>query len=267
MIELRLKRAPAVPLEAEVLSPDILASLSHSEILSLTIFHGRRRCRLGDFFDLQGEKSEHLRIQGQLKKVRRIGQGMSHGSIHIDGDVGMHLGAGMKGGAIHVSGNAGDWVGAEMRNGAIHIQGNAGDRVGASYRGSSTGMKNGLISVGGSAGLEVGLKMRRGTIVVQGRAGEFAGLQMKGGTIVLARGAGDRVGAWIRRGTIISFSPLNLLATFDSCGDFSTAFLGVFERYLLGQNIQLPAPFSESKVTRHVGDKTVAGQGEILVCE
>ncbi len=145
-----------------------MAELSNAEIRSLTVYHGKRQLPLGEFFDVEGERSEDLVIHGALHKVRWIGRAMSKGSITVHGTVGMHLGAYMTGGRIEVHGNASDWIGAEMKNGFIHIHGNAGGQVGAAYRGSLAGMKDGTIIVDGSAGLEVGMRMRRGIIVIGG---------------------------------------------------------------------------------------------------
>src|SRR5688572_4663362 len=55
-----LKRPPTVPLEAEVLSPDIVGELSNSEIRELTVYHGKRQLPLGEFFDVEGERSTDL---------------------------------------------------------------------------------------------------------------------------------------------------------------------------------------------------------------
>src|SRR5690348_4086181 len=119
-VTLRLKQTPTVPLEAEVLSPDVLSGLSNDEIRSLTIYHGKRQLPIGEFFDVEGERSEDVVIHGAMQKVRWIGRGMSKGSITVHGTVGMHLGAYMTGGRIEVHGNASDWIGAEMKNGLIH---------------------------------------------------------------------------------------------------------------------------------------------------
>src|SRR5215510_6970435 len=109
-ITLRLKRQPTVPLEAEVISPDKLAALSNEEIRALTVYHGKRQLPLGEFFDVDGERSEDLVMHGSLEKVRWIGRAMSKGSVVVHGNVGMHLGAYMSGGHIDVHGNATDWI-------------------------------------------------------------------------------------------------------------------------------------------------------------
>ncbi len=177
MITLTLKDQPNVPLEAEVLSPDAMAALAHDAIRALPVYLGKRLCRVDDFFTVEGEASDELRIRGDARKVKWIGRGMTRGRITIVGNAGMHLGAYMKGGAIEVSGNASDWMGGEMSGGLIRIRGNAGGQVGAAYRGSRIGMKGGTILIEGTAGLEVGMRMKRGTIVVGGMVRDFAGLR------------------------------------------------------------------------------------------
>ena len=266
MIKFTLKREPTVPLEAEVLTPDVLADLKHAEICALPVYHGKRRLPLDEFFDIEGDGSEDLEIVGDLHRARWIGRAMTRGSVVVDGNVGMHLGAYMRGGRISIQGNAGDWVGAEMKNGMIQVSGNAGGQIGAGYRGSLTGMRNGLIHVGGTVGLEVGLRMRRGTIVVGGIARDFAGLQMKGGTIVLMSGAEIRTGAWMNRGTIVSLKPLQLMPTFRRSGAYMPNFLNVYAKDLKAKlGIDLPLEAEQGLFERYVGDCSVPGKGEIFV--
>src|SRR5262245_49523401 len=163
---LTLKERPHVPLEAEVLTPDVIAPLKHDELRALPVFLGKRQYRLEDFFTIEGDGSEEMEIHGDAGRVKWIGRGMTRGRIRIVGNAGLHLGAYMKGGTIEVSGNASDWVGAEMTGGLIRIRGNSGGQVGAAYRGSLSGMKNGTIVIDGSAGIEVGMRMRRGIIAI-----------------------------------------------------------------------------------------------------
>jgi formylmethanofuran dehydrogenase subunit C len=259
-----LKRQPVVPLEAEVLSPDVVAGLSNAEIRALVVYHGKRQLPLGEFFEVYGERSDELVLHGAMHKVRWIGRQMSRGSITVHGNVGMHLGAYMKGGKIEVHGNASDWVGGEMQDGFIHVHGNAGGQVGAAYRGAMRGMKGGTIIVDGSAGLEVGMRMRRGTIVIGGTAKDFTGLQMKGGTIILLSGAEIRTGAWMDRGTIISLKPLQLMPTFAHAADMSPAFINLLASNLKPLGVSLPC--SDAGVFAHYsGDLSVSSKGEILV--
>ncbi|MCA9242246.1 MAG: formylmethanofuran dehydrogenase subunit C, partial [Planctomycetales bacterium] len=125
-----LKQQPAVPLEAEVLSPDVICPLSNAEIRKLTIYHGKRQVPLEEFFDVEGDGSDDLVLHGTTSKLRWVGRAMTKGSLTVFGAVGMHLGAYMKGGRIEVHGHASDWIGAEMKNGFIHVHGNGGGQIG-----------------------------------------------------------------------------------------------------------------------------------------
>jgi formylmethanofuran dehydrogenase subunit C len=265
MITLTLREPPSVPLEAETLSPDVVAALSNDAIRGLPVYLGKRRKQVGDFFDVAGEASDELVIHGDLSRVKWIGRGMTRGRITVAGNAGMHLGAYMSGGAIEVSGNASDWVGGEMAGGSIRIAGNAGGQVGAAYRGSLTGMRDGTIVVGGTAGLEVGMRMKRGTIVIGGRVRDFAGLQMKGGTIVLASGAELRTGAWMVRGTILSLQPVQLLPTFTYAATYVPTFLRLLAPQLTSLGVTLPTAEQDGAYARYTGDTSVPGRGELLV--
>lgn len=261
---LTLKERPSVPLEAETLSPDVIAPLGNDGIRALPVILGKRQFRLDDFFTIEGAGSEDLEVRGDAGRVKWIGRGMTRGRITIQGDAGMHLGAYMKGGAIEVTGNASDWIGAEMTNGLIRIKGNAGGQIGAAYRGSLTGMKGGTIFVEGSAGMEIGMRMRRGVIAVTGPVRDFAGLQMKGGTIVLAGGAEIRTGAWMVRGTIVSLKPLALMPTFSYACSYNPAFLRVYAKSLQPVGISIPHD-GRGAFQRYTGDTSVPGKGEILI--
>lgn len=264
-VTFRLKRAPTVPLEAEAMTPDVVAPLSNAEIRALTVYHGKRQLPLGEFFDVEGERSTDLELHGDLNKVRWIGRAMSQGSVTVHGNAGMHLGAHMSGGRIEVHGNVGDWIGAEMKNGLIRVHGNAGGQIGAAYRGSLSGMKNGTIIVDGSAGLEVGMRMRRGTIVVGGPARDFTGLQMKGGTIILLGGAEIRTGAWMTRGTIISLQPIQMMPTFTFAAACNPTFLNVYAKDLKQLGVDLPYAAKDGAYHRYSGDFALPGKGEIFV--
>ena len=265
MITLTLVEQPVVPLEAEVVCPDVMASLSHEAIRALPVCLGKRQRRLDDFFRVEGEASDELEIRGDAGKIKWIGRAMTRGRVVVNGNAGMHLGAYMRGGTIEVSGNASDWVGAEMSGGLIRVRGNVGGQTGAAYRGSASGMRDGTILVGRDAGLEVGMRMKRGTIVVSGRARDFAGLQMKGGTIILGRGAELRTGAWMVRGTIISLHPIPLLPTFAYACAYLPAFLRLYARHLGTLGFTLPCDEVSGVYARYTGDAAVPGKGEILV--
>jgi formylmethanofuran dehydrogenase subunit C len=264
MLILTLKKPPDVPLEAEVLSPDALAGKTSAEARALPVFLGKRKLRLDELFDLDGDSGDDLELRGDLSRVKWVGKGMTRGTIRVMGNVGMHVGAYMRGGTIDVHGNADDWVGGEMTGGLIRVRGNTGGQVGAAYRGSVSGMNRGTILVEGSAGIEVGMRMKRGLIVVRGPVRDFAGLQMKGGSMVLMGGAEIRTGAWMVRGTIVCLKPVRLLPTFAPCCTYDPTFLPVYARHLGTLGVNLPVGPKGGTYQRFMGDAAVPGKGEVL---
>jgi formylmethanofuran dehydrogenase subunit C len=264
MLTLSLKEPPAVPIEAEVISPDVVASLSHADVCALPVQLGKRALRLDELFDVAGDGGDSIELRGDCAKVKWVGRGMTRGRIRVVGNAGMHLGAHMTGGSIEVTGNASDWVGGEMSGGRIHVRGNAGGQLGCAYRGSTSGMSGGEILVEGAAGIEVGMRMKRGLIAIRGPVRDFAGLQMKGGTILLMSGGELRTGAWMARGTIISMKPVKLLPTFAFACTHTPSFLGVYAKHLGPLGFDIP-PAGTYK--RYTGDTAVPGKGELLVWE
>ena len=83
---LTLKERPHVPLEAEALTPDVIAPLSHNEVRALPVVLGKRQRRVDDFFEVEGPGSEELEIRGDAGRVKWIGRGMTRGRITIAGD-------------------------------------------------------------------------------------------------------------------------------------------------------------------------------------
>jgi formylmethanofuran dehydrogenase subunit C len=213
-IELKLKKEPLFSLEAESITPDNFKGKSDKGIGDLRVFHGNEKLTIKDFFNIKGSAGDNLDeikiiINGNLLKVKRIGEKMSGGSITINGDVGMHVGNTMSGGKILVNGNADDWAGAMMTGGELEITGSAGNYVGAAYRGNWVGMTNGVIKVKGSVGFEAMIWARGSTPqkrfpkLICGSAGQFLGLHNHGAIIICEGDAEARVGADQARGVIV----------------------------------------------------------------
>ncbi|MBI4390850.1 MAG: formylmethanofuran dehydrogenase subunit C [candidate division NC10 bacterium] len=269
MVTLRPRQETAVPLEAESLTPDAFAGKPVSQIERLPVLHGNTEAALGEFFSVEGEADDTIRLEGDLSRVKYVGKGMTRGRIEIRGDAGMHLGAEMRGGEIVVHGNAGDWAGAEMRGGMLRVEGNAGHLVGAAYRGSEKGMRGGTILVKGTAGNEVGCTMRRGLIAVGGDAGDFAGVSMLAGSLFIFGKMGIRAGAGMKRGTIVAYedggSPPPLLPTFKFDCEYRPAWMGVYLRQLRAWGFPVPQACVGGLYRRYSGDFVELGKGEILV--
>jgi formylmethanofuran dehydrogenase subunit C len=256
-----------IPVEAECLRPDGLAPLSRAEIERLPVQHGNAQVPLAEFFQASGDASDEVvRIEGDCRRVKRIGAEMKSGSIEIHGSAGMHLGADMTGGSIRVYGDAGDWTGAEMTGGRIHIERNAGNYLGAGYRGARRGMRGGAILVAGNAGDEVGSVMRRGLIAVGGSAGEFVGVSMIAGTILVLGDVGGRPAAGMKRGTLAVFGRRPwILPTFRLSCEFHAPFLPLYLQQLRDWGMAVPE--QQRPLSRYCGDLVSLGKGEILCRE
>src|SRR5215207_1557448 len=237
-LTLTLREQPAVPLDAEVLSPDLLANAGRREIEALPVWHGNERTRVAEFFTVSGA-----------------------------GGAGTHVGAGMRGGELHVDGDVGDWAGAGMRGGRLVVRGSAGRQLGGVHAGERAGMRGGEIVVGGDAGAQAGAGLRRGLIAVAGRVGDAAGLRMLAGTIVALGGLGARAGAGMRRGTIVTMAPASPLATFVFACIYRPPFLGLYLRRLRALGLAVSDEQLEGRYARWCGDGLNLRRGEILILE
>lgn len=265
-IILHLKEPTTIPIEADSIRPDLFCERRHKEIKALPIFYGRRKVSLGDLFDVNGERSDNIVVQGDLQHVKRIGQGMRSGRIEVHGEVGPHLGAHMQGGEISVQGNTGDWAGAHMAGGRLWIHGNAGHHTGAAYPGNNRGVNRGLIIVDGNAGSEIGANMRRGLIVVRGDTGEFAGARMIAGSIFVFGHLGKRAGAGMKRGSIIALGTCEpLLPTYRFELTFQPVFLNIFFNRLRKWGLPVDPQMNNGFFRRYSGDINLLGKGEILI--
>jgi formylmethanofuran dehydrogenase subunit C len=265
MTTLTLRLQPQAPLEADAITPDSFMGKSAAEIAGLPVVHGNEPVLLGDFFRVDGKGTENIILHGNLIRVKNIGARMTHGTITVDGDAGMHLGAGMRGGEIKAFGNVDDWAGAEMTGGKIHIRGNAGHGLGGAYRGSRRGMNRGVIIVEGNAGNEAGAAMRRGLIFVTGNVGDFAGAFMIAGTIIVLGRLGIRPGAGLLRGTIVTHQPPELLPTYRYDCSYQPDFLKYIFQNLKRHGLSVPGDYTSGCYRRYSGDFNRLGKGEILV--
>jgi len=263
MPTLTVRTCSPIPIEAECITPDNLAPRSVAEIERLTVQHGNAVVPLAEFFAVRAEPlGDVVIVVGDCSRVKWLGARMSHGTLSVHGDVGMHAGAEMVGGTLHVHGHAADWAGAEMRGGLLHLHGDAGSLVGAAYRGSRVGMRGGTIVVEGRAGHEVGANLRRGVIAIGGDVGDFAGVGLIAGSIVVRGGVGVRPGAGMKRGTIAVLRRCPaLLPTIRLCCEYRPTFLALIRRHLEAIGFRMPAVGS---VRRFCGDLVALGKGEIL---
>jgi formylmethanofuran dehydrogenase subunit C len=266
MLRLRYHGTSTIPVEAECITPNNLAGKTPAEIAALPVQHGNSQVPLGEFFTIQGDAGDgEIVVEGDCRRVKWLGAGMTTGRLTLHGDAGMHLGSEMNGGEIHLHGDASDWTGAEMRGGRIHVHGNAGNLVGAAYRGSRLGMRGGVILIDGAAGDEIGATMRRGLIAIGGACGDFAGVSMIAGSIFVLGPCGGRPGAGMKRGTIACLDGTPApLPTFRYACTYQPVFLSIYLRQLQAWGFAVAEHFLRGSWRRWSGDLVAQGQGEIL---
>jgi len=245
---------PLIPIEAELISPDVFANKELDEIKQLSIWRGNKEIPLCEVIDIkfEGQKEENpenieIILNGDFSRFKRIGQFMSAGSIVANGPVGMHLGFKMSGGKIVIKGNTDDFAGANMEGGEIHIQGNAGHYLGGSIRGEWRGMSKGKIKVEGNVGNECGVWMRNGLIEILGNTNIFLGMHLHRGTIIVHGDVAERVGAEMTGGTIVILGKVkDVLPSFEFKSKKSEI---EFEDYgkLKGPFLEFEGDFAERK--------------------
>lgn len=229
-IKLKLKKEPDFPVEAEMISPDVFSGKSIDDIKKLETWLGKQKLTLGDLFNISGTSGDKAELKiildGNLAKVKRIGEKMSAGEIIINGNVGMHVGSQMTGGKITVNGDADDWAGAMMAGGELLITGNAGHYVGAAYRGNWQGMRNGKITVKGKVGNESmawanGSRVaKRFPTLICGSAGSLVGIHNHGATIIVEGNVDTYIGADQIQGTIVVKGKINkILPSYVKVGE------------------------------------------------
>jgi formylmethanofuran dehydrogenase subunit C len=265
-ILLKLISRSNIPIEADTISPDHFLYCSLEEIAALPVYYGRRKKSISDLFDIRGANPEHIIIEGDLAHVKKIGYGMTKGSILIRGNAGMHTGAYMSGGEITIEGDVSDNCGTHMKGGIIRVSGNAGHMLGGAYPGAKHGMNRGTIIVEGRCGNDAGAYMRRGLIVVKGSTGDFTGVRMVAGTIMVFGRLGKRAGANMKRGSIISLgSSEPLLPTFRYNASYTPAYINMILKHLHKINIQMPHIPATARFHRYSGDINTIGKGEIIL--
>ena len=245
-VTLKLRASLDGLLEIEGVTGDRFAALRESEISALPALMGSRAGKLGDFFDVHGERAADVRIEGDLSRMHR-------------------LAAGMTGGSVRVTGNVGDEAGLAMSGGVLQIDGNAGDRLGAASAGASKGMSGGEIVVSGSAGAEAAARARRGLVVVMGNLGDDAARAMVAGTLVVFGRTGARAGRGSKRGSIVALGGIAVPETYWLACTYQPPHVRLILTSLRRRyGLKVEDRMLDGQFRRHCGDAGNPGRGEIL---
>jgi formylmethanofuran dehydrogenase subunit C len=260
-----LREAPAQRLDLSALSAQNLAGKTITEIERIEVGTTRMHVAVGDVFRIREGDPDTIIIEGGAERFDRVGFGMSSGSIHVEGEVGVQAGRSMSGGRLTIRGNAGPFAGSQMRGGTLDIEGDAGDRLGGPLSGETVGMSGGILHVRGDAGERAADRLRRGFILIEGRAGVYAGSRMIAGTLAIGGEAGDLPGYLMGRGTILLGRGASLFSpSFGDCGEHDLVAARLLANYIGQVSAQLGDLFRRP-LRRLAGDLAALGKGEILL--
>ena len=227
MIRLTLKAEPPLRNAADMLVPELVATLSTSEIERLPLMLGNRRSQMAEWFRVEATADDSVEIVGPCRRIDRIGAGMTQGRISVRGD--------------------------------------AGDGLAGALPGAVGGMSGGIVILGGNAGAFVGQRLRRGLVVTGGGVGAACGSGMIAGTIVIGGRVGADLGIAMRRGSILALGGAERLGpTFVDCGVHDLVWLRLLRRHVAALGEPGLAERIQS-LRRYAGDAAVAGRGELLV--
>ena len=271
---LTLREPPSQRVDMSALTPRALAGRAPKDVAALTLPCGNRSLRVDELFQVSGtmvlpREEGRIAIRKATSRLDRIGFGMTHGTVIVEGDSGAYAGMGMTGGSLRISGSVGPFAACVMAGGELRIGGDAGEFLGAAVPGERIGMHGGVVSVAGNAAARAGDELRRGTLLIGGNAGPYCGARMIAGTILVLGEIGDFLGLGMKRGTILlARKPKRLLATFNDCGSHHLQFLPLmFEAARdAGPAFARLKKFG-NRVRRFAGDRGAGGQGEILIRE
>ncbi|MEO5733157.1 MAG: formylmethanofuran dehydrogenase subunit C [Rubrivivax sp.] len=271
-IRLRLRQQPALRLDLRGLTPAALATLTTAQIERLPLAQGRRESPLAEHFEVSvsttpTDDTGLLMFEGDLSRCDRIGWQMAAGQIVVEGAVGHYAGAGLLGGAMQVKGHAGLLAACEMAGGSLVIDGDVGDFAASAQPGSLDGMRGGRLVVRGNAGQRFGDRMRRGTAWVFGDAGDFYASRLVAGTIAIGGRVGAHPAYGMRRGSLVFAGSAPQLPP-----HFVPAIVGapVVWQLLARALAREGGPFADlpaRHMQRHLGDRSVAGVGELYVAD
>jgi len=261
----RLRSVPKERLDLSHLTPKRLSSIPLAEVLKIVVGTTKTGLTVGDAFAVSGKPGDTVKIEGASDRLDFVGADLDHGTLIVEGDVGVGAGRNMRGGRLDIRGDAGALLASGISGGEVFVKGSAGSQVGGLTPGDKFGMTGGLIVVEGHAGDRAGDRMRRGTIFIRGKCGAFAGSRMVGGTIWSELGFGSDPGLLLRRGTLIGPSVERMPPTFADAGKQDLVVLRILSRYMsatLGSRAPRPLP---GVVRKYAGDLATIGKGEILI--
>ncbi len=300
MLVLRKQSSFLGSMDGSSLSPEAFQNLSQEAIEAKSIATDQGLVPISKVFQVERcetSREDIVLIEGDCKKIEKLGYRMKSGTLCILGDVGERTAMELAGGRILIAGNAGGYLAAGMKDGLIYLSGNCGDNLGSPLPGQKSGLRGGDLFIAGSVGDRACERMRRGTVFVGGDIGSYAASQMIAGSLIIAGELGDHWGAGLRRGSIILFQDYTgePSASLSEAREFELSFLPLLWKHLERLQIDAmktwiytisdvpvgkqdlasllrstlpPSPIKIPRtrwVQRQIADQNYQGRGEVLV--
>ena len=258
IINLKLKESVKVALEFDNVLPELLYDKDIQQINDTIIYQGNKERFLSELFEINisgdAERADDCKIilDGDLHRIKYIGNNMAHGTIIANGDVDLHVAAMMSGGHIIVNGDAESYAGREMTGGLLEIKGNVKEYCGSSYIGEWRGMNGGTIIIGGNCGKQLADCMLSGNIYIKGNCDILAGIHMSGGYIEIDGDVTSWPGGQMKKGIIVIKGNVGeVLQGFDYQESICHPLIN--GKYHVGQ------------YDLYIGDSTTRGKGQLWV--
>ncbi|MDR1800688.1 MAG: hypothetical protein LBQ95_02430 [Lachnospiraceae bacterium] len=227
-----------------------LSHLTNSElndIANARLRYGKNLVAAKEVFDIVKDIDKApgvLTLRGNLEKAIFVGAHLSEGRIIVNSSVGFCAGKEMSGGELRILGDVGINSFEGMENGFAYVRGNITDGF--------------------------GLSMRRGVVFVDGSVQGQICASMRGGTVIIKGDVTDdecNIGFGMSRGTIILTGLSSISGDFLAASNTDSTFLKYLFTQLKEHGIGVPDTWYQGKFLRMVGDREIAGIGEVFIYE
>ena len=218
------------------------------QIAALPVWQGATQARVGDVFDVRGERAACIEIEGDLDQACFVGARHDRRAARTS------------------TAASATTPGRRCRGGVLRVDGHAGDRLGGAAPGAAKRHDRRRDRGVRSAGESAGALMRRGLVAVAGGVGAYAGRGMIAGTLLALGPVGELPGAGNKRGSIVAAGGVAVPASYR----FACSYEPPHVRLLLTslrRRFGFPCDpgLLAGRFDRYCGDAGEPGKGEILV--
>ena len=121
----RLEPLPSSGSTLTRLTPKRLSSIPLAEVLKLNVGSTKGPLTVGDVFAVSASPATRCVIESGSTRLDFVGAELDHGTVIVEGDVGVGAGRNMSGGRLEIHGDAGALLGSGISGGQIFVKGSA----------------------------------------------------------------------------------------------------------------------------------------------